>query len=339
VLTSARAAPRSVGELFGRSPLAGIELGRRRSREVRRPEHVVVSAVVLARLRPALWPHTPDLTPSPATRPNRPISIADGPGRTTSRSSDRWDTDAVVEGKGVARLRQVPRQAAYRCRPAEGSSHSSVCERPRRAASRARTAARRDFAASSLRPARSSLSACASASAALSSSAAAVRLSHDRCAAHIRASSHRAAAWGAVRRDGGRVPARLLEVPLLRWHTVAPLILSDGVPHVSRPIPISPNWKAGQLHPAYLLLSTSLDHVEPGARGGSARESRQRSTPLRRRGGRTAHLGPGARSDVTSTPRERAGCTKAPAALTELVPARLRPPRCRGVEPAGSPAA
>jgi hypothetical protein len=28
------------------------------------------------------------------------------------------------------------------------------------------------------------------------------------------------------------------------------------------------NWKAGQVHPAYLLISTSLDHRDPGARGG-----------------------------------------------------------------------
>lgn len=33
--------------------------------------------------------------------------------------------------------------------------------------------------------------------------------------------------------------------------------------------PYHPNWKAGQVHPAYLLLSTTLDHVFPGGRGGS----------------------------------------------------------------------
>jgi 5-methylcytosine-specific restriction endonuclease McrA len=32
--------------------------------------------------------------------------------------------------------------------------------------------------------------------------------------------------------------------------------------------PHHPNWKAGQVHPAYLLISTSLDHRDPGARGG-----------------------------------------------------------------------
>ena len=33
--------------------------------------------------------------------------------------------------------------------------------------------------------------------------------------------------------------------------------------------PQHPNWKAGQVHPAYLLLTTSLDHIDPGGRGGS----------------------------------------------------------------------
>lgn len=36
--------------------------------------------------------------------------------------------------------------------------------------------------------------------------------------------------------------------------------------------PYHPNWKAGQVHPAYLLTSTTLDHVVPGARGGSWRD-------------------------------------------------------------------
>lgn len=51
--------------------------------------------------------------------------------------------------------------------------------------------------------------------------------------------------------------------------TIAPPVLrtlSSLYPHR---FPYHPNWKAGQVHPAYLLLSTSLDHVEPGARGGS----------------------------------------------------------------------
>jgi hypothetical protein len=33
-------------------------------------------------------------------------------------------------------------------------------------------------------------------------------------------------------------------------------------------LPHHQNWKAGQVHPAYLLISTSLDHRDPGARGG-----------------------------------------------------------------------
>jgi 5-methylcytosine-specific restriction endonuclease McrA len=36
--------------------------------------------------------------------------------------------------------------------------------------------------------------------------------------------------------------------------------------------PHHPNWKAGQVHPAYLLISTSLDHRDPGTRGGRWRD-------------------------------------------------------------------
>jgi hypothetical protein len=36
--------------------------------------------------------------------------------------------------------------------------------------------------------------------------------------------------------------------------------------------PTTPIWKAGQVHPAYLLVSTSLDHVDPGGRGESWRD-------------------------------------------------------------------
>jgi hypothetical protein len=36
--------------------------------------------------------------------------------------------------------------------------------------------------------------------------------------------------------------------------------------------PYHPNWKAGQVHPAYLLSSTTLDHVVPGTRGGDWRD-------------------------------------------------------------------
>jgi len=48
-----------LGETSGRSPLTGIELGRRRSREIRRLEQVVGGAVVLERLRPALRSRAP----------------------------------------------------------------------------------------------------------------------------------------------------------------------------------------------------------------------------------------------------------------------------------------
>jgi hypothetical protein len=91
------------GETSGRRPLTGIQLGRGRAREITRLDQVVVRAVVLARLRPALRPRTPPPTPFPATRPNRPISRADGPGRTYHFPVLRPpDTDAVVEDKGVA---------------------------------------------------------------------------------------------------------------------------------------------------------------------------------------------------------------------------------------------
>jgi hypothetical protein len=161
----------------------------------------------------------PDPTPLPAKRPEPPDLNSPGPG-TTSRCSDRRDADAVVEGKGVARLRQVPRRAAYRCRPAGSSRHSSACDRARRAASRARTAARRSFAASSLRPARSYLSACASASAALSSSAAAVRLStNDRCAAltRTRPTTRSAALPGSSTASGSMASAMMAPLSRLPW--------------------------------------------------------------------------------------------------------------------------
>lgn len=38
---------------------------------------------------------------------------------------------------------------------------------------------------------------------------------------------------------------------------------------VTDEFPYHRNWRAGQVHPAYLLVSTSLDHVEPGGRGGN----------------------------------------------------------------------
>jgi hypothetical protein len=53
--------------------------------------------------------------------------------------------------------------------------------------------------------------------------------------------------------------ARTIAPPVLRFLSE---VYADELPH-------HPNWKAGQVHPAYLLVSTSLDHVQPGARGGS----------------------------------------------------------------------
>ena len=54
-----------------------------------------------------------------------------------------------------------------------------------------------------------------------------------------------------------------------RARTIAPpalRLLSEIYPDE---FPYHPNWRAGQVHPAYLLVSTSLDHVDPGGRGGS----------------------------------------------------------------------
>lgn len=53
--------------------------------------------------------------------------------------------------------------------------------------------------------------------------------------------------------------ARTIAPPVLR-------VLSSLYPDR---FPYHANWKAGRVHPAYLLLSTSLDHVHPGGRGGS----------------------------------------------------------------------
>jgi 5-methylcytosine-specific restriction endonuclease McrA len=57
-----------------------------------------------------------------------------------------------------------------------------------------------------------------------------------------------------------------------RARTIAPPILRFLSELYPDEFPYHPNWKAGQVHPAYLLLSTSLDHVDPGGRGGSWRE-------------------------------------------------------------------
>lgn len=51
--------------------------------------------------------------------------------------------------------------------------------------------------------------------------------------------------------------------------TIAPPVLRVLSSMYPERFPHHPNWKAGRVHPAYLLLSASLDHVEPGARGGS----------------------------------------------------------------------
>jgi hypothetical protein len=53
--------------------------------------------------------------------------------------------------------------------------------------------------------------------------------------------------------------------------TVAPPVLRFLSEIYPDDFPYHPNWKAGQVHPAYLLVLTSLDHVDPGGRGGSWR--------------------------------------------------------------------
>lgn len=54
-----------------------------------------------------------------------------------------------------------------------------------------------------------------------------------------------------------------------RARTTAPPVLRLLSEMYPEEFPYHPNWKAGQVHPAYLLVSTSLDHVDPGGRGGS----------------------------------------------------------------------
>lgn len=54
-----------------------------------------------------------------------------------------------------------------------------------------------------------------------------------------------------------------------RGRTVAPPVLRFLSEIYPDAFPYHPHWRAGQVHPAYLLLSTSLDHVDPGGRGGS----------------------------------------------------------------------
>jgi len=73
-----------------------------------------------------------------------------------------------------------------------------------------------------------------------------------------RVAIHRRDCW-TCRYCGGRTVAP----PVLRF-------LSEVYPD---DFPYHPNWRAGRVHPAYLLVSTSLDHVHPegGAGAGSAR--------------------------------------------------------------------
>lgn len=54
-----------------------------------------------------------------------------------------------------------------------------------------------------------------------------------------------------------------------RARTIAPPVLRFLSEIYPDEFPYHPNWKAGQVHAAYLLVSTSLDHVDPGGRGGS----------------------------------------------------------------------
>lgn len=70
----------------------------------------------------------------------------------------------------------------------------------------------------------------------------------------VKVAIHRRDSW-TCRYCGGRTVAP----PVLRF-------LSELYPD---DFPYHPNWRAGQVHPAYLLVSTSLDHVHPGGRGGS----------------------------------------------------------------------
>lgn len=57
--------------------------------------------------------------------------------------------------------------------------------------------------------------------------------------------------------------------------TIAPPVLRVVSRLHPQDFPYHPNWKAGQVHPAYLLTSTTLDHVVPGTRGGALARSRQ----------------------------------------------------------------
>lgn len=50
--------------------------------------------------------------------------------------------------------------------------------------------------------------------------------------------------------------------------TIAPPVLRFLSEIYPKEFPYHPNWKSGEIHDSWLVLSTSLDHVVPGARGG-----------------------------------------------------------------------
>jgi 5-methylcytosine-specific restriction endonuclease McrA len=50
--------------------------------------------------------------------------------------------------------------------------------------------------------------------------------------------------------------------------TIAPPVLRFLGEAFPKEFPYHPNWKAGETHDAWLLISTSLGHLIPGARGG-----------------------------------------------------------------------
>lgn len=56
--------------------------------------------------------------------------------------------------------------------------------------------------------------------------------------------------------------ARTVPIPVL-------MLLSSLYPER---FPHYPDWREGQVHPAYLLISTSLDHLEPDAQGDTWRD-------------------------------------------------------------------
>ena len=92
------------------------------------------------------------------------------------------------------------------------------------------------------------------------------RISHPVAEIEARANVPLATAVRVYRRDSWTCRycgARTIPIPVLR---VLSSLYPEDFPH-------HPNWKAGLYHPAYLLLSTSLDHIVPGSRGGSWSDS------------------------------------------------------------------